>query len=227
MKDLTAIYLTVNKLPQGWVDYHKKILLEAIDGYADLITVSRKKMDMPGINLIQDGKICASNIYRQMLRAAKLAKTKYIAVVEDDSLYHRQHFEWFRPKDDEFAYNMSRWAVFTWGKPTYFWRDRLSNLTLLAPTKLTIEALEERFKKYPDGTPEHRTGELGKDRIEDKLGLTKRKFVKYMTTIPVINLNHIYSLDPRERNMRKRMSLLRCYDVPYWGRAEEITKHFK
>lgn len=229
MKDLTVIMLTLNKLPQKWVDFHKKKLLEVAYDFP-LITVSAKPMpDMPGLNIIQEPPFNASNIYRQMLKAAKIAETPFVAIVEDDSVYSREHFIKFRPKPDEFAYNMSRWALFTWvtnGEYTYFWRDRLSNLTLIAPRELLIKCLEERFEKYPEGTPENRTGEVGKDRIERMLRLPHYKHVKFWTTEPVVNLNHTQSLDPRENDMTKRRSFVRAYDIPVWRKAEDLLKNF-
>lgn len=225
-RDLTIIFLTVNKVPEQWRLFHRQKLLEAIKGFY-LITVSAKPLpDMPGVNILQEEPFNASNIYKQMLRAAKLATTPFVAVVEDDSLYPREHFTSFRPKSDEFAYNMTRWAMFTWGEPTYFWRNRLSNLTLVAPRELLIKCLEERFAKYPDGTPEGRTGEVGKHRIEKMLGLPHYKYVQFWTTEPVINLNHIHAIDPREQKKVKRMGYLRAFDIPIWGKAKDIAKKF-
>lgn len=227
MNDITIIFLTINKLPEKWRLFHREKLLEVIGEYP-LITVSAEPLpDMPGINILQSEPFNASNIYQQMLRAAKLATTPFVAVVEDDSLYPREHFESFRPKEDEFAYNMTRWAMFSWGVPTYFWRNRISNLTLIAPRELLIKCLEERFAKYPNGTPEGRTGEVGKDRTEKMLGLPHYKFTQFWTTLPIVNINHIYSLDPREQNMKKRMSPLRAFDIPLWGKAEDLIKNFK
>jgi hypothetical protein len=84
-----------------------------------------------------------------MLRATRLVKTPYIAIAEDDTLYNEEHFS-YRPKDNEFAYNMTHWSLFTWGDPTYHWRNRRGNYSMIAPTKLLLEALEERFEKWPN-----------------------------------------------------------------------------
>src|SRR3990167_8395102 len=119
MNDLTVIFLTVNKVPEKWAEYHKKVLNEAI-GDTLLITVSKKPMDW-GLNLIQDEEPSVSNIYRQILRAAKLAVTPYIAIAEDDTLYHKEHFI-FRPPEDTYAYDGHRWGIFTWGKPVYYYK---------------------------------------------------------------------------------------------------------
>ena len=156
MNDLTIIYLTQNLLPEGWIKYQQDILLKAI-GDAPIISVSRKPMDF-GINILQTEPSSASNVYWQMLKACRIATTKYIGIAEDDTLYVQDHFN-HRPADDTFAYNCSRWSLFTWGIPMYSWRDRKTNCCLIANRELMIEALEERFEKYPNGTPPAQTGE--------------------------------------------------------------------
>ena len=223
MKDLTIIFLTVNRVPLKWAEYQKKVLLEAI-GDIPIITISRKPMNW-GINLIQDEQISASNVYYQMLRGAKRAKTSYIAIAEDDALYPQEHFK-FRPGLDEFGYNMNRWGLFTWGKPTYHKTGRALNSTLIAPTKLTIKVLEERFDKYPNGTSEGKTGELGLSYIESRLGLPHYKSTTFDSTIAVIDFNHEYSMDPWQVNHRKRMGPIREFNLPYWGRADELVQKF-
>lgn len=224
MNDLTCIFLTVNRVPEQWAAYQKQVLLEAV-GTAPVITISREPLDW-GLNLIQEGEVSASNVYRQLLRGAKVATTPYIAVAEDDALYPKEHFTKFRPKNDEFAYNFSRWGLLSWGEPTYFWCDRISNLTLIAPTKLVIEALEERFAKYPDGTPEGQTGELGRYKRQKDLGTTQYKAVAFYTTVPIVNFSHPDSLCPHEQKMKKRRGFVRAYDIPYWGHARDLQKKF-
>jgi hypothetical protein len=224
MTDLSILFLTVNKVPEKWAKYQREVLMKAI-GNTPLITISRVSMDW-GTNIIQEEPFNSSNIYKQMLRGAKMAKTPYIAVAEDDALYPAEHFKNFRPKLDEFAYNSCRWGTLSWGEPTYFWADRISNLTFIGPRELTIKALEERFAKYPNGTPEDSTGELGRKQIEARLRLPSYKVVWFGTTIPVVYFCHDYSLDPLDKNHKKRRAMLRAYDIPYWGKASELQKKF-
>lgn len=219
---LTAIFLTNNELPEKWVAFHRQKLLEAHDGA--IITISRKPM--PGFNLIQTEPKSSSNVYKQMLRAARIADTEYIAMVEDDSLYPKEHFL-YRPPHDVFAYNKTHWSLFTWGEPVYNWRDRQGNYTLICNRKLLIEALEEREAKYPQGIPEHLAGELGRPRIEDRLGVTRRKSEEFYTGVAVINICHKWGLDDRARRQRKTVGWLRAYDIPHWGRAEDLIKNFQ
>lgn len=215
MSDLTVIFLTVNKVPQKWAEFHKKVLMEAIGDYP-LITVSR--LPAEGINLLQTEPFNPANIYRQMLRAAKVAETPYVAIVEDDTLYPKEHFEW-RPDKDKFGYNMSRWGILSWREnPHYYYRHRESNSTLIAPRELLIECLS----KYPEGF----FGEPGKERINKKLKLNYQEH-RWHSFIPIVNFAHINAVDELEQQKRKgdRKALI-AYDIPKWGRAEDLIKKF-
>lgn len=220
---ITIIMLTANRVPKKWAEFHKEKLLEAADG-APIITISREPLSW-GKNLIDEEEYTISNIYYQLLRGAREAKTPFIAVAEDDTLYPKEHFL-YRPPEDSFAYNQNRFGVFTWGKPTYFWKDRISNSTLVAPRALAIEALEERFAKYPMGTPSVYTGELGRPNIEDKLGVTRRKSIWFTTETSVVRIDHEHGIDRLARTHRKGMGILRAYDIPHWGEAHEMVKKF-
>jgi hypothetical protein len=217
--DITIIFLTVNLVPKKWAEYQKEVLLEAAAG-APIITFSKKPLKWGDENVIQKEKICATSIYRNVLKGAKMAKTPFIGIAEDDALYPEEHYYAFRPKD-AFAYNKTRWGIFSWGKPTYFWRERRSNMAMIAPRELAIEALEERFAKDAQSW-----GELGNWRLEKRLGITIRRDVAFHTTIPIVYFHHEKGLDPHERTRRKRMSMVRAFDIPHWGRAEELRKKF-
>ena len=227
--DITAIFLTNNEVPERWAAYHRDVLLNSLNG-APLITLSRKPMDL-GINILQDKPKSLSNIYWQLLRGAKMAKTDYIAVVEDDTLYPPEHFLQ-RPKKDCIGYNMNHWSLFTWITshhpiPTYSWRNRRGNYSMLSYRELVIEALEERFAKYPDGTPDRITGELGRPMVEHNLGVKERQVQEFETLQSIINFNHISGSDDLQQRERKSMGEIRAYEIPYWGRAEELFKKWQ
>jgi hypothetical protein len=230
-KDLTVIFLTNNKVPEKWAEYHKEVLLDAIGDYP-LISISRKPMDL-GINIIQTEAPSSSNIYWQLLKGVKLATTPYIAVAEDDTLYTKEHFSSFRP-DNAFAYNDHRWSIYTWGEPAYSLKNWIStNAVLIAPTKLLIESLEERFAKYPHDMPNippGMCGELGS--YEKQLAVTPRKKVIFKTLDPVVQFDHDYftgsDTKPNliERRHHKIMGTIRAYDIPVWGRSIDLVKKF-
>lgn len=223
MKDLTAIFLTVNKVPKKWAEYHRKVTSAAL-GDTRVISITRESSDW-GINIIQEGEASVSNVYKQMLRGAKLATTPYVAIIEDDTLYIKEHLE-YRPNLNTFAYNTNRAGLFTWGDPTYFWKMRMVNSGLIAPREQLIKALEERFKKYPAGVSNGLSGEVGRANIESKLGVNIQKSVKFETTVAIVSLGHDFSICPRQRSHRKRMGKVRAFDIPHWGKASEIVKHF-
>lgn len=231
MSDITAIFLTQNEVPERWATYHRMVLLESLEG-APLIIMGRKQPDFRtewrnAQSLIQyipqDRPKCLSNIYWQLLRAAKIATTDYIAVVEDDSLYPKEHFRQ-RPAKDKIGYNMNHWSLFTWGTPTYSWRNRRGNYTMLSSRELVIAALEERFQKYPDGTPDRITGEIGRPMVERNMGITLRDVEEFETTVGIVNFNHSNASDDLQLRQRKSLGEIRAYDVPHWGRAEDLVK---
>src|SRR3989304_7151462 len=202
--------------------YHNKIMLEAI-GDCPLITISAESMNLPGIQLRQSAEQSHDKIYRLMLQGAKLATTDYIAVVEADSLYPREHFLQ-RPNKNKIGYNMNHWSLFTWGEPIYSWRNRRGNYSMLSYRKLVIEALEERFSKYPNGTPDRITGEIGRSMVERNIGITLRDVEEFETTVSIINFNHSNASDDLQIRQRKSLGEIRAYDIPYWRRAENLVK---
>jgi hypothetical protein len=227
MKDLTVIYLTINKLPQKWTNYHLNVLKEAI-GNCPVISISRIPIDF-GTNIIQEPSENKSNIFRQMLKGAMLAKTDFVAIAEDDVLYPKEHFK-LRPKLNEFGYNMHRWWLHTWDEPVYSMKRTLVNSTLIAPRKLLIEALQERFDKYPDGKNPEMAGELGKS--DRKLGVTIRNVRELYSNVGVVQFDHdyFYGNDVEgaiERRHTKRPKPIKAIEIPKWGKAEDLRNYFK
>lgn len=224
MKDFTVIYLTASLIPKTFAEYQRKLLLEAI-GDAPLISVSREPLDF-GTNILDDGEKGLENIYRQMLRAAKVATTPYFIIAEDDALYNAEHFTFFRPALDTFAYNQHRFALFNWGVPTFNWRNRKSNSTLIAPRELAITALEERFAKHPNGMRLEHIGELGRKNVDNWLEVTPRKSIDVYSEIAVIHINHEQGSDDRARRHHKALGPIKAFDIPYWGLAKDVIKHY-
>ena len=222
--EITILLPTLNKLTPKWQEYHKEQLLLAADGQP-IIIIAPEPQNW-AISLVDDGVANISNIYRQMLRGAKLATAPYVGIAEDDTLYPPKHFD-FRPPLDTFAYNKNRFNVFAWGTPRYFWKDRMSNSTLIAPRQLLIDALEERFAKWPNGTPVGITGELGRGNIEDKLGVSRRKSMWFETDLSVVRIDHRDGVDRLSQTKRKGMGPLKAFDMPHWGRAKDIIAKFK
>lgn len=230
MNDLSIIYYTCNFLEEHapyFVSNTKKQLLNAI-GDMPLIIVSQKPILFGNNSMnICVGDIGRShlNIYRQMLIGAKAAKTKYVAMAEDDLLYPKEHFE-YRPTPGVFAYDLSKWSIFTWVKPAVFaFKNRRVIHSLICERDLLIESLEERFAKFPDESkiPLHYWGDLG--RYEHSLGVIVRKTEEYWSKVSSIYFSHENSYGYQVGlGNRKKLEPFRAIEVPYWGRAENILK---
>jgi len=229
--DLTVIYYTAN-----WLDTHnpyflentKRQLLKAI-GDLPLISVSQKPMAF-GTNICV-GDIGRShlNVYRQIMIGARAAKTKYVAMAEDDILYSYEHFHTYLPEKDRFAYDMSKWSLFTWTNPPLlsFRNNRKVVNSLIAKRDMLVEAMEERFAKFPDESKINlsRWGDPG--RYEKDLGVTVRETEEFYSTVPNIVFSHPEAFGYLSRGKRKRLGDMRAIEVPYWGRAGDILKLYR
>ncbi len=237
--DLTIIYYTSNHLDSTnpyFLDNTKKQLVKAT-GDLPIIAVSQKPTTV-GDNCtnICLGDIGRShlNIYRQMLVGAKEARTKYIALAEDDILYSYEHFHTEVPRaDDIFLYDMNKVSLFTWTIPVFSFRhDRMVVNQLIAPRVLFIQALEERFKRVDELLAEGKEekdiikywGDLG--RYERLLGVTPRRTDTFMCKSPSIVFSHEDAFGFLSQGKKKKLGDLRIVELYEWGRAEDIKKLF-
>lgn len=227
MNDLTIIYYTANEIPRDFALAMQFNLLKAIEG-KPIVCVSIGEKGIEGLYgsdikfVFLNIERSHLNIYRQALIGAKEAKTKYIALVEDDVLYSKEHFK-YRPKPGVFAYNMSVWSIYTWVKPALFsYKDRRNLSQLICERELFIEAMEERFAKYTDDdkTPIYNWAEPGK--YEKNLGVTERVSEKFYTNIPNVAFSHENALSYLNLGKRKKLGNLRVTALPHWGTAEEV-----
>jgi hypothetical protein len=227
MNDITIMYITANLLPDHWFLYQIDTLLQAI-GDTPIVSISKKPINL-GTNIVEtvDKERRYWAIYEAMYEAAKVATTDFVAQVEDDALYSREHFCQFRPPMDTVSYNRARWSLFAWEKnPIYCLRQRISNCTLIAPRKLLVEALGERFKKWPTGAPSAITGEIGRPLVDRHLGVKQRKMVEWYSTCPVIHLNHPQGIDEHQQKCHKAHGQIRAYDIPFWGKSIDIVRKY-
>lgn len=214
MNDLTVVYYTANHLPIKFMDHTQKIFREAI-GNLPLISIDQPEWT----------ERSHLEIYRNALRGAKLAETKYIALAEDDVLYHEEHFK-YRPNPGVFAYNKSVWSIYTWVKPPIFsYKDRRNLYSLICERDLFIEAMEERFAKVNLETLNlGNWSEPGK--YEDNLGVTQRQTEVFYTKIPLVAFSHETALSFQNLGKRKKLGNLRVTALPYWGAAERVIKYY-
>lgn len=228
MGDLTLLYITANQMPKHWMDFQIRTLLDVTAPLkCPIISVSRVPMNL-GQNIPDDGPHGYWNIYRQMCRAAKLARTKYVAQCEDDTLYCNEHFREHRPADDAVAYNHSRWSLFAWDASVYCLRQRISNCSMIGPRDLVVSALEERLRMYPNGDslPNKHIGEIGRWDIEKRLNLTAHKMDIWWSTTAIVQLNHRDGIDERQKEQRKSHGQLKAIEIPHWGRSDVLVRKY-
>jgi hypothetical protein len=222
MNDLTCVYYSANKISDTFAKNTQSQLFEALGGMP-LISVSQRPMNF-GENIVVDLPVHHLSIYRQALIGAKNSKTMYIACCEDDVLYSPEHFN-HRPSPGSFFYNMNFWNISTWEKPMF--TQKLSgrrNLSqLICERDVFIEAMEERFAKYPDGNVDLGTW-AEPSKYEKNLGVTVRSWEAFTTNPPNIVFSHETSLSYQNLGKRKKQGDIRALEVPYWGRAEDIMK---
>lgn len=232
-KDLTVVFLTANEHPEHWRKFHAEKLLEAVGSYP-MITIHRtEELNFTSDQYILDTEPQSHyNMYRQLLKAAKLATTPFIATAESDTLYPKEHFTFFRPKMDEVAYDMTRWTLFTWRPDFYSLRYRISNCTLIAPREYLIDALEERYGDNAKISPElskERVSEVGRHIHENALGLPRRNTKQVWCHFPTVQINH-----PNGTNFKqvdhpymKNPGEVKAYDIPGWGKASDLVKEYR
>ena len=228
--ELTALYYTANQIPEFFAKKIRENLFEACRELP-IISISQKPLDFGKNICIGERGPSILGIYNQVLIGAREAKTKYVALCEDDILYHSSHFRMYRPSEDHFGYNHNKWEIFTWERnPVFSCKIGRSLLNqCIANRQLLIEALEERFSKFSTYTKERirkHFGEFGK--YERWLGVTIRKQEIFFSPEPNIIFCHGDALDYKQGlGSRKGHGDIRIKEVPPWGKAEEILiKYF-
>lgn len=226
--DLTVIYYTANFISDYFAANTQNQLLKAI-GDLPLISVSKKPMDFGQNICVGDTPRSHINTYRQALIGAKAAKTKYIALAEDDTLYSPEHFN-RRSSPGKFAYNFGIWSIFTWSDTPLFSHKgggRRALLNLICERDLFIEAMEERFARWPDDEKVNLSLWAEPGKYERQLGVTVRETEIFFTNPPNIIFIHETALAFGNLGTRKKLGEFRAIEIPYWGRAEEVLKLYK
>jgi hypothetical protein len=242
--DITIVYYTSNYLETKnpkFVEKTREQLLKAA-GDRPIIVVSQKPTKIGNSVNVCVGDIGRShlNIYRQILEGAKAATTDYVAMAEDDILYSYEHYhpeiyiknEFIRP--DLFLYDMAKVSIFTWTKPPMFsFRTKRKVVNqLIAPRKMLIESLEERFERVEflksKGWPEEKIIKYWGDpgRYEHLLGVTPRKSYEFYSWVPSVVFSHEHAFGYLYQGKKKKIGDLRIIELADWGKASDIVKMF-
>lgn len=226
MNDLTVIYTTANEIDEFFAHNVRERLLDAVRG-TPIISVSKRPVEM-GHNLVFYTPRSHVNIYRECLAGVKLAKTKYIAIAEDDTLYTQKHFEYRPKRSGVFAYNVSCWSIYSWSKPPIFsYTGRRNHNVLICERDAYIEAMEERFAKYTDDRNINNAIWAEPGKYESQLGVTVRETELFYTDPANIMFSHPNGLSHGTLGTRKRLAPIRAIEIPYWGTAEQVMKLYE
>lgn len=224
--DLSVIYITANHIPERFARNTQNQLIAAI-GDLPLVSVSKEPMAF-GTNIcVGDTTRSQYNIYIQAQLGAEEAKTKYVAIAEDDVLYSPEHFK-YRPKPQTWAYNMNSWSLFTWGEPMFTQKPggRRNFSQLICERQLLIDHLEERFRLWPEEAIDVGIfGEPGK--YDNQLGTTSYPSEDFYTNPPNIVFSHQTNLQFQGLGTRKRVGQIRATEIPVWGRADDLLGLYK
>lgn len=228
MKDLTIIYYTANHNKDIFMANTQKYLLKAA-GKTPIISVSFRPINL-GTNIcIGEQERSNFMLYKQVLIGAKEAKTKYVAMAEDDMLYSPEHFDYRPPDKNTFSYNTNKWSIFSWTKPPVFsFRVRKLMNSLIVGRDALVKTLEERYTKYPvlENIPgdiyKYYWGEPG--RFEYHLRITPLKSEEFFSAIPNIMFSTSEALGYQKLGSRKTHSEIIKNEVSPWGTAEEVLK---
>lgn len=234
MKDLTILYYTANSNKENFMKNTQKYLLDAV-GDTPIVSVSFKPTII-GNNCrnLCIGQQEKSNymIYLQILTGIREVTTKYVAMAEDDTLYHPSHFLHRPPDDETFSYNVNKWSIFSWVKPPIFsFRVRKLMNSLIVTKKALEKTLEERYKKYPDLNKipqevyKYYWGEPG--RFENHLGITPLKVEEFESEKPNVMFSTSEALGFEDLGERKAHSKTKTEKIDYWGEASKIIKLYE
>ncbi len=223
MNDLTILYCTASLLNEYSANKFREHLLFITEGKYPIVSVSQKPLDF-GYN-VPVGEVGQSNynFFMQIFFGAALIRTKYIAHVDDDTLYIPEHFTHRPPDDQTFIHNNNSWIN---GSKT-FWRkkDRWGMYSVISPTQALIENLRARFVKYPIPPKDDRHfGEPGK--FDTEFGIPNAKTAVFNTKLPLVRFEYRGSLNGKT----KRFGLPNPNDFtdylePY-GNAKDLRKQY-
>ena len=226
MNDITIVFYTANCIPERFANSIRTNLAEAAGGIP-IISVSHKPIEF-GENIVVDLPVHHLSIYRQALIGAKSATTKHLIFCEDDVLYSPEHFK-HRPSPGKFAYNLGYWMLFTWGIPVFTQKQgsRINMNGLICERELFIEAMEERFKKWPDDSKIDLGIWAEPSKYEKFLGVTIREKETFYINPSNIVFSHQTALSFQNLGKRKKQGDIRALEIPIWGRASDVVKLYR
>ena len=221
MNDLSLLYYTSNVAWPTMTENVRKHLLKITEGKFPLVSVSQKPLNF-GKNICV-GEIGQSyyNCYKQILIGAQAVETKYVACVEDDTLYSMEHFS-HRPSEDHFSFNKNMWYT----EETGYWNKYDTGMcTCIVETKVLIDTLVPRFKMYPEPPTERQQRYFQEPGRNDKrFGIPNAKVEYFTTEIPILTFNFFAGLGGKKIS-EAHAPIVKKTLIP-WGDSWTLKKGF-
>ena len=221
--DTSVIYYTANRIPPTFANKIRENIKE-VSGGIPIISVSHHPIDF-GTNIVVDDEVSHVQIYRNALIGAKEATTKYICLAEDDVLYTPDHFT-YKPTKGKFAYNLNVWSLFTWGDPIFHQKEggRRNMYSLVCERNLFIQAMEERFRVWPDDDKIDLSVWAEPSKYEKYLGVKVQEWDPFYSEVPLVAFSHQTALSFGNLGKRKKQGQIKLDRIPFWNRAEDVIK---
>lgn len=219
LNDLTLLNYSSSRMPEPSASNFRNELLKTINGTYPIVSVTQKPIEF-GLNICV-GDIGQSyyNIYKQMQIGLQEVKTRYVAIIEDDTLYTMEHFS-CRPSSDEVvSFNKHFWFLDT----REFWtKGHIGSFGLIAPTDYLRNSMNQRMKRYPiEPMPrEYHKYQWMEPGFEDRLGLPVLKTEQFSTKIPLITFCYYGATNGKPKRRMGTSSAVT--DLEFWGNAAEL-----
>lgn len=227
--NLSIIYYSACRISDRFGDAVRAELVRAVAGRFPIISVMHKPIDFGDIRVVVGDVVPSiAQVYRNILIGCEMATTAFCAFAEDDTCYVPEHFD-YRPEPDVFAYNEHRYVITKRvingrSEAIFYFRTRTQMAQGICSRDLMIDALTEKFARYPDPPLDTNVakkagfGEPG--RYEKNLKLSPRKMVRFpWTDRPNVTWNAKPSLMGR-RQWKATDRIVT--DLPPWGPADAL-----
>lgn len=189
-------------------------------GDMPIISVSQKPMKLGANICIGDIGHSYLNERKQILIAAKLAKTEYIITTESDFLYPPEYFN-FKPTGDNIYCYDNIWIMWlaSGGRPDFYRKRATSDGAQIVKRNFFINLLEKYLEPYPGWTlknnretdPPHSPYH----RVSGTLFHGENPCVSIKTNF---GLTFLTAVDRRPESTSN--------NLPYWGNVEKLRAKF-
>lgn len=201
MDDLTVIYFTSNREDPRFERKIQETLMEGISTLP-LVSVSQKPIKFGENICVGDIGASPENILKQILIGANEAKTKFVALTEDDFLFPPDYFK-FRPQDNETFYYPEE-VYLIWQGHATFWRKHLRELLSITNRKHMIKTITAMIENMPS----HISNRVKR--------LTNQAWFK--TSAPVVTFKTKRGLHWRSSFSKNNFKK----ELPYWGTGKDL-----